>query len=192
MFKHREEVKGYDAAVSPELWIFGYGSLVWRPDFPYRQRRPGFIRGYTRRFWQASIDHRGTPDAPGRVVTLLEDPDAVCWGVAYEVAAQHVEGVLLTLDHREKNGYERIYTRAVLSAHEREPQTEIDVLVYVASADNPSYVGPAPLEEIAGIVRVRQGPSGSNLDYVKRLAEALIDMGAEDPHVFDLVRLLEV
>jgi glutathione-specific gamma-glutamylcyclotransferase len=192
MFKHRRQSERYDAGVSPNPWIFGYGSLVWRPGFPYQQRRPGFIRGYTRRFWQASTDHRGTPDAPGRVVTLLEDPDAVCWGVAYEVATEHVNDVLLTLDHREKDGYERIYTRAVLTAHQREPQTEVDVLVYIASADNPSFLGPAPVEEIAGIVRVRHGPSGSNLDYVLRLAEALFDIGAEDPHVFKLARLLEV
>lgn len=191
MFKHRRKPKGYDADVSQNLWIFGYGSLVWRPGFPYQQRRPGFIHGYTRRFWQGSTDHRGTPDAPGRVVTLLREHEAVCWGVAYEVATEHVEDVLLTLDHREKGGYERIYTRATLTAHEREPQTELDVLVYIAAADNPCYLGPAPLEEIAGIVRVSQGPSGSNLDYVRRLAEALIEMGAEDPHVFDLVRLLE-
>jgi cation transport regulator ChaC len=192
MFKHRRQSEGYDAAVSPNPWIFGYGSLVWRPGFPYQQRRPGFIRGYTRRFWQASTDHRGTPDAPGRVVTLIEDRDAVCWGVAYELAAERVEDVLLALDHREKDGYRRIYTRATLTAQQRDPQTEIDALVYVAGADNPSFLGPAPVEEIAGIVRVRHGPSGSNLDYVLRLAEALIDIGAEDPHVFELARLLEV
>jgi cation transport regulator ChaC len=191
MFKHRREPEGYDAVMSQRLWIFGYGSLVWRPGFPYQQRRPGFIRGYTRRFWQGSTDHRGTPDAPGRVVTLREERDAVCWGVAYEVAAEHAEEVLLALDHREKGGYERIYTRATLSAYAREAPTEVDALVYIATADNPHYAGPAPVEEIAAIVRVSQGPSGSNLDYVRRLAEALIEMGAEDPHVFELVRLLE-
>lgn len=177
--------------MSQNLWLFAYGSLVWRPGFPYQQRRPGFIRGYTRRFWQGSTDHRGTPDAPGRVVTLLAAHEAVCWGVAYEIAAEHVGDVLPALDHREKGGYERIYTRATLAAHELAPQTEIDVLVYIAAADNPSYLGPAPVEEIARTVRVCQGPSGSNLDYLRRLAEALIEMGAEDAHVLELARLLE-
>lgn len=125
-------------------------------------------------------------------MTLLEDPDAVCWGVAYEVATEHVDDVLLALDHREKDGYRRIYTRATLTAQQLDPQAEVDVLVYIASADNPSYLGPAPVEEIAGIVRVRHGPSGSNLDYVLRLAEALFDIGAEDAHVFEVARLLEV
>jgi cation transport regulator ChaC len=66
-------------------WIFGYGSLVWRPAFPHRRRRPASIRGFCRRFWQASTDHRGTPEAPGRVVTLIESPGDRCWGMAYEV-----------------------------------------------------------------------------------------------------------
>ena len=79
--------------MSRPLWIFGYGSLVWRPDIPHDERRPAWIRGFARRFWQGSTDHRGVPEAPGRVVTLVRDEAARCWGAAYRVAA-HIIGVL--------------------------------------------------------------------------------------------------
>lgn len=181
----------YHRCVNAHPWIFGYGSLVWRPAFPYRQRRPGFIRGYVRRFWQASTDHRGTPEAPGRVVTLIDQPGAVCWGMAYEVGHEDMNAVLETLDHREQDGYERVLTRVTLQASASHGETEVDALVYIAGTHNPRYLGPASVEEIAAEIQVRHGPSGSNREYVLRLAEALADMGAEDAHVLDIVRRIE-
>ena len=69
------------------LWLFGYGSLIWRPASPFVERRPASARGYARRFWQGSTDHRGVPEAPGRVVTLLPSAGDRCEGVAYRVPA---------------------------------------------------------------------------------------------------------
>ena len=65
------------------VWLFGYGSLIFKPDFAYLERRPATIAGWTRRFWQGSHDHRGTETAPGRVATLIAQPDAQCAGMAY-------------------------------------------------------------------------------------------------------------
>ena len=89
-------------------WVFGYGSLIYKVDFPYLEREMAEIHGWARRFWQGSHDHRGTPEAPGRVVTLVPEPGTVCRGVAYRID----NTVFEHLDHREKNGYER-YTVAI-------------------------------------------------------------------------------
>lgn len=178
-------------------WIFGYGSLIWRPDIPYRARRPARVYGWQRRFWQGSHDHRGVPERPGRVVTLIPDPHAWCDGVAYLVEAQVIESVFEALDHREKNGYQRhdleLHLRPETSA-ERTGSTAPG-LVYIAPAHNFAYLGPAPLIEMASQILHSTGPSGRNIDYLLDLAAALRELDAEDPHVFELeaaVRDLEL
>ena len=88
-------------------WIFGYGSLVWRPDFPFVERYHAVIEGWVRRFWQGSTDHRGVPGAPGRVVTLVAEPHARCSGTAYRVDDAVIDSVINTLEYREKGGYRR-------------------------------------------------------------------------------------
>ena len=74
--------------MNTKVWIFGYGSLIWHPGFPFEQRQVGYIRGWARRFYQGSPDHRGIPGSPGRVVTLVADTQSICWGVAYQVAGE--------------------------------------------------------------------------------------------------------
>ena len=165
------------------LWVFGYGSLVWRPAFAYAERRPAYLHGFVRRFWQGSTDHRGVPEAPGRVVTLAAEVGARCWGMAYRVADEDAEAVMGALDHRESGGYER--RQVVLHAADTgEPLAE--GYVYFATAANPNYLGDAPMAEIAAQVRRSHGPSGANLEYVLRLAASLREHGAEDEHVFEL------
>lgn len=160
-------------------WVFGYGSLIWRVDFPYLERRRATLRGWARRFWQGSHDHRGTPEAPGRVVTLIPKPNAACAGMAYRVD----DAVFAHLDHREKNGYMRMTLDIVLCGAERVPS-----VVYVADEGNPAFLGPATLDAIAGHILRSSGPSGRNADYLLELDAALREMGVQDDHVRDLAR----
>lgn len=169
------------------MWIFGYGSLIFRPSFPYEERREAWLRDWSRRFWQSSTDHRGVPEAPGRVVTLVPEPGARCWGVAYRIASERVAEVLTHLDWREQGGYER-HPVALETREGPIPQA----VVYLAGPSNPQYVGPLTVAEIAAVVRSAHGPSGSNREYVQRLAEALALAGEHDEHVAELVRLLGV
>ena len=168
-------------------FVFGYGSLLWRPGFPYRERVVARLRGMSRRFWQGSPDHRGSPDAPGRVVTLIDEPGSECWGAAYRVDASLWSEIAARLDERESGGFERV---EVLLEVEGGSQDVEPALVYVARAGNPNFLGPASLPAIGAQVRSASGRSGTNLDYVLRLAAALQEIGKCDEHVFALAEHL--
>ena len=170
-----------------DVWVFGYGSLVWRPDFPFVERRTATISGWTRRFWQGSTDHRGVPGAPGRVVTLIEEAGAVCYGAAYLIDASKRSDIISQLDYREKGGYSLHDVRIALSERE---EGEVPGLIYIAGPGNPNWLGEAPMDEIAAQVRSSAGPSGVNTEYVLELAYALRQMEADDPHVFALADLI--
>lgn len=163
------------------FWLFGYGSLIWRPDLAWVERRRATLQNWSRRFWQGSHDHRGTPSAPGRVVTLVETPGQHCTGMAYRVAPQAADRVLHALDHREKNGYER----HVLTLRTGQGSPLL-ALVYVAAVDNFAWLGPASADEIAAQIDGAHGPSGANRDYLLELEAALRKLGVEDDHVSDL------
>jgi cation transport regulator ChaC len=145
------------------------------------------VSNWSRRFWQGSTDHRGRPEAPGRVVTLTAEPAGTCWGVVYRVAAETCDEVLRALDHRERGGFDRHDVKVT----PRQPgRDSIRALTYVATRDNPNYLGPAPLARIADQVRRSCGPSGHNVEYVLRLAESLRALGVADAHVSELAALL--
>ncbi len=160
---------------------------MWRPAFPHAERCPAYLADWGRRFWQGSTDHRGTPGAPGRVVTLLPAPGELCWGVVYRVEPERRSEVLQHLDQRESGGFERLELEVRFADEARATRAAI---VYVAGEGTPNYLGPASLGSIVAQVRASHGPSGANVEYVLRLAESLRGLGAEDPHVFEVAEQL--
>lgn len=202
-----------DSSAPTSYWIFGYGSLVWKVDFPFFKSSVGYIKGFKRRFWLASTDHRGFPGNPGRVVTLIhsEDPEEKVWGVAYEIPLD--EETRKHLDHREAGGYSRhdatFHTfgeccvndalkiecapRAKGDKEEAgEKESEIPVTVFIASEDVEEYLGPQTLESIADVIAVSVGPSGKNTEYLLNLAVAMRKLvpHAEDDHLYGLEKLV--
>lgn len=163
------------------VWLFAYGSLIWRPDIPVLDERPAQARGWMRRFWQGSHDHRGTPSAPGRVVTLVAQADQVCEGVAYQLDQSVIRQTFEALDHREKNGYER----AIVTLQGSEGLS-FDAVTYLAPPDNFAWLGDAPIDQMAAQIAHSHGPSGANRDYLFGLAEALRARRVLDEHVFEL------
>ena len=174
--RRRRQLDGADTH-----WVFGYGSLLFKIDFPYVEARPARITGWARRFWQGSHDHRGTPERPGRVITLIESPGTVCGGIAYRVNA----AVFDQLDVREKNGYLCFTTELAF---------EGDSLgtghVYIATPGNEAWLGEADEQAIAREIAGAAGPSGPNDEYLLRMADALRALGEDDPHIFAIERYL--
>ncbi|ORY66017.1 cation transport regulator-like protein [Pseudomassariella vexata] len=199
-----QQTTSNSACSDDEFWLFGYGSLIWKPPPHVDRRIPGWVTGYVRRFWQASQDHRGTPEAPGRVVTLIERsfwsslvdshasaPDKV-WGVAYRIKASKVAEVKDYLDIREINGYTIHYT----PFQPADGSVPIQTLVYIGTPDNEQFTGPQEPQALAEHIARSEGPSGLNRDYLLGLEKALNELSPEsgDAHVTDLsdrVRAIE-
>ena len=133
------------------MYVFGYGSLLWYTDFPFVEAIPGVVPGYARRFWQLSPDHRGTSEKPGRTVTLVEEPEAQTWGLAYKVPDEAVESTFAYLNFRERAGYRCEQVKF----HPDDGSEPFSLYVYISfeSTDNPYHTGPTEMEEIVSTVR---------------------------------------
>ena len=153
-----------------DLWVFGYGSLIWRPGFDFAERVPAHIIGMHRSLCVYSFDHRGTPERPGLVLGL--DFGGACRGIAYRVTAARRMATLKYLREREQTtAVYRELVRSIWLAGN--PERHVDALCYAVDRGHPQYAGRLTHDRQLRIVRQGHGRSGNNRDYVIETAKAL-------------------
>ncbi len=164
--------------MNSDLWVFGYGSLMWRPGFEFLERQPALLHGYHRSFCVYSHVHRGTPDRPGLVLGL--DAGGACRGVAYRV---HRNAVVDVVDYlREREQVTSVYLEVkkpvrVLGRHEHIKKTAV---FYVADRTHTQFAGRIPFESQVKLIAEGVGQSGRNPDYLERTVEHLRKLGLRD------------
>lgn len=167
-----------------DLWIFGYGSLLWNPGFPVAETRVAVLRDWRRSFCMSSIHHRGTVEAPGLVLALDNAPGAVCHGIAFRVEADRASATLAYLRDRELVSSAYLETRQQVEFAQGGLQE--DVLTYVIDPDHDQYCTLA-LEDQAQIIARASGGRGPNDEYLMNTASHLHQLGLPDPDLDWLV-----
>lgn len=163
--------------IAHDLWIFGYGSLMWRPGFAYEEKARARVEGYSRSFCVYSVHHRGVEGQPGLVLGL--DRGGSCTGMAYRVAAKNAAATLDYLREREQvNGVYR-ETRLTVSLLEGDKR-EVFGLTYVVERAHPSYVSHLPVSAQARLISTASGLSGQNVAYLVNTWAHLEELGIRE------------
>jgi cation transport protein ChaC len=158
-----------------ELWVFGYGSLIWRPGFPYLERRKARLIGAHRALCVYSWVHRGTRERPGLVLGL--DRGGTCLGIAFRVAPEEWDAVVEYLRGREQ--VTSVYLERTRSIRFEDGSAAI-ALTYLVDRAHPQYAGKLDEETMFRFVLDAKGQSGVNRDYVINTAEHLAELGVRD------------
>src|SRR5215469_8136687 len=170
-----------------DLWVFGYGSLMWRPGFEFIERVPARLVGEHRALCVYSFDHRGTPEKPGLVLGL--DRGGACRGVAFRVAAMLRGSTVEYLRSREQTTH--VYREVMRSVWlDNEARQRVSALTYVVDRSHVQYAGRLPIAEQLRIVQQGHGRSGNNRDYVLSTVRAIEDQGFRDPQLHQLALML--
>ena len=165
-------------AAPADIWIFGYGSLMWRPEFAYAERAQAIVLGYHRAFCVASTHHRGTEARPGLVLGL--DRGGTCVGVAYRVAGVDAAATLAYLRLREL--IYGVYREARVTARlETSPHCDVSAIAYIVERAHPSWMGRLAPERQIELIRGARGLSGANLDYLINTVRHLRDLAIVEP-----------
>ena len=171
-----------------DLWVFAYGSLMWRPDFAYLDRRPARLIGAHRALCVYSFVHRGTPERPGLVLGL--DRGGNCRGIAYRVAAEKRADTVDYLRAREQ--VTMVYREVMRSVWlDDDPQRRVSALCYLVDRGHEQYAGRLTLEQQLHYVRQGHGRSGNNRDYVLAAVKEIEAQGYRDAELHLLAERLK-
>jgi len=173
---------------SGDLWVFAYGSLMWRPGFDFLERHQARITGLHRSLCVYSFVHRGTPERPGLVLGL--DRGGACRGIAFRVAAGKRADTIAYLRQREQ--VTKVYIEALrnvtLMDHD---QRRVSALVYLVDRGHPQYAGKLSFDQQLHHIRQAHGKSGANPDYVLATVAELESHGYQDQNLHRLAECLK-
>ena len=175
-----------EAVGSEEFWVFGYGSLMWRPGFTFAERQPATLNGRRRAFCIYSVHHRGTYQRPGLVLGLA--PGGAVRGAAYRIAPPDWDEVYAYLLEREQP------TETYVEARRRvrlADGREVEALVFLSDVGHPQWAGALSLERQAALIAGAEGLSGRNVDYLRDLVAHLAAEGVRDRGMARLLEMVE-
>lgn len=167
-----------------DLWVFGYGSLMWNPEFPVAEKQLGTLKGYTRSFCMWSVHHRGTQDDPGLVLALDEDKTGSCEGVGFRIPAGDAVNSLAAL--RERELISSAYVEKTIPILLRDGRT-VNSVCYVIERNHVQYCGGLDLETQAQTIAKAVGGRGPNSEYLFNTAAHMVELGLEDNDMMWLV-----
>jgi glutathione-specific gamma-glutamylcyclotransferase len=166
-----------------DLWIFGYASLIWRPEFEAAEHRPALVRGWHRALRMRSRINRGTPEQPGLVFALL--PGGACKGVVYRLPKQRAHDELARLWAREMPT--GVYDPRWLPA--ATAQGTVSALAFTLSRRSDACLAPMADDHMLHILRHARGRYGTTLEYLAETAHALRKQGVRDREIERLMQL---
>ncbi len=167
-----------------QLWVFGYGSLMWRPGFAHEEIQPALLRGYHRAFCVYSVHYRGTSARPGLVLGL--DRGGSCRGRAYRVAARDADEVIAYLDAREQVTSVYLRRRVTIEIS----GNRVPAVTYVADRAHRQYAAKLSLPRAAEIILKGRGIAGDNPDYLENTVAHLDELGIVDGPLHELLALV--
>ena len=182
----RRALLGDLIAAQHDIWIYGYGSLMWDPGFHFSEVRLAHLHGYQRRFTYWTRIARGTRERPALMLTLEKQSDDTCCstGLAFRISAESadVESAMLWRREMLRNGY----CPTLLPVNT--PQGPLQALVFACNPAHDDYAGEMPLHETAAIIAVATGAIGSNREYLEQMAAQLQTLQIADPYVEQLLQ----